>query len=122
MAVGALWWAKGPPYDARVDRQTFENLQLPRRPRLTALAFLLLAVPMLVVATFAAGALLITAAVRNPFDPRTYFQLCPVITGGTCMTLSGRQVLAVGAAAFVLAMALLIAGARRSRSPVLRGA
>jgi len=89
---------------------------LPRRPRLTALAFLLLALPMLGVATLAAGTLLITAVGRDPFDPHTYFQLCPVLTGGACIALSGWQILAIGAVAFVLGMALVIAGVRRSRS------
>lgn len=106
----------GPPYDARVDRQTIGNFKLPRRRHLTALAFLLLALPMLGVAALAAGTLLITSVGRDPFDPHTYFQLCPVVTGGTCTALSGWQVLAMGAVAFVVGMALVIAGVRQARS------
>ena len=90
---------------------------MPRRPRLTALAFLLLALPMLGVAALAVGTLLITSVGRDPFDPHTYFRLCPVVTGGTCIAFSGWQVLAIGAVAFVIGMALVIAGVRRSRSP-----
>ena len=68
------------PYNVRVGRHTIENSQLPRRPRLTALAFLLLALPMFGVAALAAGTLLITSVGRDPFDPHAYFRLCPVVT------------------------------------------
>jgi hypothetical protein len=89
---------------------------LPRRPRLTALAFFLLALPMLGVAALATGTLLTTSVGRDPFDPHTYLRLCPVITGGACIAFSGREMLVIGAVAFVLGMALVIAGVRRSRS------
>lgn len=71
---------------------------------------------MLGVAALAAGTLLITSVGRDPFDPHTYFRLCPVVTGGTCIALSGWEMLVIGAVAFVLGMALVIAGVRRSRS------
>lgn len=72
---------------------------------------------MLGVATLAAGTLLITGVGRDPFDPHTYFRLCPVVTGGACIALSGWEMLAIGTVAFVLGMASVIAGVRRSRSP-----
>lgn len=72
---------------------------------------------MLGVAALAAGMLLITSAALDPFDPHTYFRLCPVVTGGACTAFSGREMLSIGAVAFVVSMALVIAGVRRSRSP-----
>ena len=71
---------------------------------------------MLGVAALAAGTLLITSVGRDPFDPHTYFRLCPGVTGGACIAFSGWQVLAIGAVAFVLGITLVIAGVRRSRS------
>lgn len=83
---------------------------------MAALAFLLLAMPTLGVAAVAASALLITAIGRNPFDPRTYFRLCPVAIDGACIAMSGWQALAIGAVALVIGAGLLIAGVHLWRS------
>lgn len=87
-----------------------------RRPRLTALAFFLLAVPILGVAALAAGTLLITSAARDPFDSHTYFRLCPVVTNGACTEFSGWQVLAIALVSLTIGARLVVTGIRRYRS------